>query len=416
MKKPVMQRAIAIAATGSIVAITAGCASSSSDAEDGTVTIGMLESLSGDLAAYGEEANAGFTFVVDKINESGGIESLDGAEIELATADDASDPAKSASEARRLIGKEGAAMIVGTLLTSQMASVSPVADRYKVPVLSEFAGGSNSDYLYSLGMPYGEGYAATLSAFIDYLNTNADAGIETVAQASSNYEAGQQVDKELESRLADAGLDVVGKVPLETGGSDYKPFVTKLDSMDPDIVTGLVTTEDGITLHQARSAAGSDLLYVGGTGGYADQSVWDGLGDEVAKSVLAKNMFAMTNFSSSTEEASLQKLLKEAKDADLGVPIGQNFVQGAQAAWVVKEVLENAGSTDPEDILAAFEDVDIPAGSDQLYFARPGGITFDPETRFMENPTGIIVQWNPDGTQDVVWPEEFAAHEPEIDR
>lgn len=409
------RRAIATATALCIGALTAGCGGGAGSADNG-IKIGMLQSLSGALAAYGAESQAGFEFVVNKINKSGGIESLNGATIELEVADDASDPSKAASEARRLIGQEQASMLVGSLLTSQMAAVSPIADRYKTPVLSEFAGGSNSEYLYSLGNPYGDGYAATFSRFIDYLNTTQNAGIKTAALASSNYEAGQQVDNELKPRLRAAGVDVLGEAPLETGGSDFKPAVTKLRSMKPDVVTGLVTTEDGITLHRARAALKSNLLYIGGTGGYADQTVWNSLGDQVAKQVLAKNLFAMTTFSASADQPSLQALLEEARAADLGVPIGQHFVQGAQAAWVVKHVLEEAASTEPQDILDAFAKIKIPAGSDELYLAREGGITFDPKTRFMHDPTGIVVQWNKDGTQDVVWPEAFATHEPKLKR
>lgn len=413
-----VQRRIGAAVTAGSFLALAGCAGADggSGASGDEVTIGMLQPLSGALSAYGEETEAGFEFVVDQINADGGIESLDGATIELEVADEASDPAKATSEARRLIGSENVSLLVGTLLTSQMAAVSPVADRFQVPVLSLYAGGSNSDYLYSLGNPYGAGYAETLTEFISYLNDTADAGIETAALASSNYEAGQQVDQGLEERLPAIGVEIVGQVPLETGGSDYRPAVTRLESLAPDVVAGLVTTEDGITLHRARAAVGSELLYMGGTGGYADQNVWDSLGDDVARETLARNAFAMATFSSNNDLPSLQQLLTDAEAADLGIPIGEHFVKGAQAAWIVKALLEEAGSTDPQDLLDAFATIEIPADSDQLYLARPGGITFDPETRFMEDPTAIIVQWNPDGTQSVVWPEEFAEHEPELDR
>lgn len=405
-------------AIGSCLALAAGCGSSTSaeSGSGGDIHIGMLQSLTGSLSAYGAESEAGFKFVIDKVNAAGGVKSLGGAKIDLDVADDASDPATAATALRELVGSNHDAMVVGTLLTDQMAAVSPVADRFKVPVLSEFAGGSNSDYLYSLGLPYGPGYAETFAEFIKYLNTTDDAGIKTAALASSDYEAGQAVDKELGPRLTAEGIDVLGDVPLETGGSDYKPAVTKLDAMNPDVVTGLVTTQDGVTLHQARAALHSPLLYVGGTGGYADQSVWDSLGADVAPQVLAKNTFAMTTFSASAKEPALQSLLKEATAANLKVPIGQNFVQGAQAAWVVDEVLENAGSNDSSAILSAFSKVNIPPKSDELYMARPDGISFDPATRFMKNPTAIVVQWNADGTQDVVWPQELAAHKPELDR
>lgn len=412
---PSLKKTLAVAAAISMTFFAAACGGGAGST-DGSVKVGVIQPLSGALAAYGEESQAGFEYIVDKINESGGIESMDGATIEVVGADGASDPGKVATEARRLAGQEDVPLIVGSLLTSQMAAISPVADQFQVPVLSMFAGGTNSEYLYTLGLPYKDGYGGTMSKFVDQLNQEYGASIKTAALASSNYEAGQQVDDGLQELLPELGIDVVGTVPLETAGNDYKPAVTKLNALNPDVVMGLVTTEDGVTLHQARAATNSQLLFVGGTGGYADPHVWESLGDGTAKKVLAKSTFAMSSFSTSAKQEHLQDFLAEVNDADLGVPIGQNFVQGAQAAWVVKELLEAAGDATSEAIYEAFSGVDIPADSDKLYLPKTEGLRFDAETRFMTDVTALIVEWNEDGTQDVVFPKEFATREPSMNK
>ena len=216
------------------------------------------------------------------------------------------------------------------------------------------------------------------------------------------------MDKALEKRLSSVGVKSLGRVPLPTAGNDFKPQVTKLDKMKPDIVLGLVTTQDGITLQQARAATGSDLLFAGGTAGFSDPAVWEALGDKTAQQVLTKNTFAMTSFSPDADQAHLKDFLKEAEDADLGVPIGQNFVIGAQAAWVVKDLLERAGKDEPQAILDAFPKVDIPADSEELYLPKADGIKFA-DSRFLTDVTAVFTEWHKDGTQDVVWPEEFAS-------
>ena len=408
-----------IALFASLSAMTLAAACGGGEGEGGgtdSIKIGAIQPLTGALAAYGEESQAGFDYIVDQINESGGIECMDGATIDVEVADEASDPGKAATEARRLAGQEGVSLIVGSLLSSQMASVSPVADQFQIPVLSLFGGGTNSEYLYTMGLPYKEGYGETMTKFIDEINQQYDANIQTAALTSSNYEAGQQVDNALEELLPEIGVEVVGRVPVETGGNDYKPAVTKLNALNPDVVLGLVTTEDGVTLHQARGATDSQLLFVGGTGGYADPYVWESLGDATAKKVLANNTFAMSSFSTGAKSEQLQSFLTEVGDADLGVTIGQNFVQGAQAAWVVKNLLESACEDDPQAIYEAFPDVEIPADAEELYLPKSEGLQFDEETRFMKDTTALIVEWNEDGTQDVVFPAEFATREPGVDK
>lgn len=399
-------RLLAALVAVSTLVLTSGCVAA--DDGDATVTVGLVESLSGDNSAYGEESHKGFEYIIDKINEEGGIESLGGAKIKTETSDTASDPTTAATETRRLIGLKGASLIVGTLLTKEMSAVAPVADETEVPVLSLFAGSTDSENLYTMGLPYGRGYAQTMVDYVDYLNKHEGANIKTAAMVGSDYEAGQQVDIELKKRLPKIGVKPVARVPLPTGGTDFKPQVTKLNGIKPDISLGLVTTQDGITLHQARAATGSQLLFAGGTAGFSDYSVWEALGEKTAQKVLTQNMFAMTSFSPDADQAHLGQFLKEAKAADLGVPIGQNFVIGAQAAWVVKDLLEKSGSEDPETILNSFGKVDIPAGSDHLYLPKADGIRFGKD-RFLTDVTAIFTEWQDDGTQNVVWPEEFAS-------
>src|SRR3546814_15439093 len=76
-------------------------------------------------------------------------------------------------------------------------------------------------------------------------------------------------------------------------------------------------------------------------------------------------------------------------DVELEAPLGQLFIAGAQMAYVVIDLLEKAGSSDPKDILDAFKDVDIPAGSDGVLFPRSDGLSFDPKTRFLTDNASL---------------------------
>ncbi len=382
-------------------------------AADASIKVGMIQPLSGSYAAYATEGQPAFDYIIKKINAAGGVKALGGAKIEIVLADDASQPSRTASEARRLVTEVDCKVLIGSMLSNQMQAVTPVLDELKIPALSIWAGGTRSSWMYSLGFPYDRGYAQTMADFIKFLAKDKGFKILNVATCYSNYEAGQQVNNFIKPKLIEAGFKIVGDVPLDTKAQDQTSAVLLLRSMRPDIVTGLVTPRDGILLHQARfNLSAYDMMFAGGTGGYTDTSLWKDLGKEIGTKVLTKNLFGMTAFSPAAKLDSIQAIVKELSSANLGVPIGQAAIQGAQAARVLHAALENSGgSTKPEDILKGFAAVKIPVGDPNLYLAKAGGLTFGPD-RMLADGSAMFIQWTPEQTQEVIFPTQFAGVEP----
>jgi branched-chain amino acid transport system substrate-binding protein len=378
-----------------------------------TIRIGVIQPMSGNFAPYAQESEPAFEYVVNKINAEGGIKSMGGAKIELLLADDASQGARTATEARRLATEENVAMIVGGLLSPQMLAISPVADELKMPTLSMWAAGSKSDYLYSLGFPYDRGYAATMANFLAWLAKDKGFPIRKVALVYSNYEAGQLVNAALKERLPKLGFNIVGELPLDIKAPDQTAAMLRLRSLKPDATAGLVTPRDGTLLHQARFSLNyNDAIFFGGTAGYSDTVLWKDLGDQIGKAVLTRNLFGMTGFSPAAKIDSVRNIVQELKDkANLKIEVGQGAIQGAQTARVLQRVLEAAGSSDREAIRAAFAKVNIPNGDPDLYFMRPNGLAFA-EDRLLKDSTGIVIEWQADKSQQVVFPPELATAAP----
>ncbi|WP_428248722.1 ABC transporter substrate-binding protein [Ferrovibrio sp.] len=381
-------------------------------AQAATVRVGVINSMSGNLAAYAQEGHPAFLYVINKINASGGIKSMGGAKIELVVADDTSQPARTAAEARRLITEEKVAFLTGTILSAQMLAITPVLDELKMPTLSVWAGGSKSPYMYSLGYPYDRGYAQSMHDFVVWLRDKQGYKLKTVAPAYSNYEAGQQVNNFLVDKLKKSGFEIIGEAPLDTKAQDQTAAMIRIRSLKPDLVTGLVTPRDGILMHQARFNVNyHGSLFVGGTGGYTDLSLWRDLGPEIGKSVLTRNLFGMTGFSAGAKMESMQKIIAELRDTAKLSIIGQGAIQAAQAARVVQRTLEGAGSTDPAAIHKALAAVKFPSGDPDLYVAKPQGLAFA-EDRLPADGSAMFIQWLENQGQEVVFPSEFAQVKP----
>lgn len=373
-----------------------------------TIRIGVVNSMSGGLAAYAQEGQPALEYVIKKINAKGGIKSKGGAQIELVMADDTSQPARTAAEARRLITEEKVQLLTGTILSAQMLALTSVLDELKMPTLSVWAGGSQSNYMFSLGYPYDRGYAQTIRDFIISLRDDSKFAIKTAVMGYSNYEAGQQVNKFLVEKLKASGVEIIGEAALDIRAQDQTAAMVRIRSLKPDVVAGLVTPRDGILLHQARynlNYHGS--LFCGGTGGYTDLSLWKDLGPEIGKAVLTKNLFGMTGFSAGAKIEAMQNIITELRDVAKLDRIGQGAIQYAQAARVLQQVLENAASLQSDDLLQALRSVNISFGDSNLYIAKPKGLQFA-EDRLPKDGSAMLIQWTPDQGQEVVFPKEFA--------
>ncbi|MDB5631121.1 MAG: Extracellular ligand-binding receptor [Tardiphaga sp.] len=404
----ITRRSFGLGASGLLLTPVAAPFVSKAFGAEPPIRIGVINSMSGGLAAYAQEGQPAFEYIVKKINDEGGIKSKGGAKVELVLADDTSQPSRTASEARRLIAEEKVQFLTGTILSAQMLALTPVLDELKMPTLSVWAGGAQSSYMYSLGYPYDRGYAQTMHDFIVWLRDESKFAIKTAAMAYSNYEAGQQVNKFLVEKLKASQIEVIGEAALDIRAQDQTSAMVRLRSLKPDVVTGLVTPRDGILLHQARfnlNYQGS--LFVGGTGGYSDLSLWKDLGPEIGKAVLTKNLFGMTGFSAGAKMPSMQNIITELRDVAKLSKIGQGAIQYAQAGRVLQQVLETSKSLKTDDLLAALKNVNIPFGDPNLYVSKPKGIQFA-EDRLIADGSAMMIQWLPDQGQEVVFPKEFA--------
>ncbi len=407
-----MQRLLGVALALALAA-SGGRAQAQAQARPRTIKIGVIQPMSGSYSSYAQEGEPVFEYVIEKINAQGGIRSMGGARIELLLADDASQPSRTAAEARRLVSQHDVALITGTILSGQMLALVPVLDELKVPTLSMWAAGSRSPYVFAMGFPYDRGYAQTMADFAEWLVKEKGFKLKTAAMVYSNYEAGQQVNRHLVERLKAKGFTVIGEAPLDVKAQDQTAALVRLRALKPDFTGGLVTTRDGELFLKARHDLNyHDTLFIGGTSGFADPLLWKDLGPEAASSVLTRSLFAMTSFSPDADVPAIRALVKELKEAKvLKGEVSQGAIQGAQVARLIQRVLELAGSTDRDRIMEAFRKVRIPPGDPDLYLLKPGGLSFA-DDRLLADGSAVIVQWTADHRQQVVYPPAFATAEP----
>ena len=392
------------------LAILAGPAAIAQEPEP--FRIGLIQPMSGPLAAYGQETQPAIEALVRRINREGGIKALGGAKIELILADDASQPARSATEVRRLIGDGKIAILAGGSITPQALAVGPILDEHRMPMLSFFSGTSRSPHLFSLGLPYDRGYAENMVAFIADLATKPGFSTRRVVTASSNYEAGQQVTRFLVEKLKARGFEVVGDVPLDTKATDLTPALLRIRSLKPDVVVGLQTQREILGLYRSRF----DLQYFEpvfvSNLGVADPSIWKDLGDAIATRALLDASFGLALYAPTLKAGSVSTLPRDVA-ADIGAKggLGHFAIAAMQGILVIKEAAEASASRDPSRLREALAAIDLPYGHPGMILPREKGLSFA-EDRLPADSSTLVIQWNAQRQLEAVFPSTFATAEP----
>ncbi len=99
--------------------------------------IGVITSLSGDLATGGSVTKRGYDLWAKAVNARGGIE-IKGKKypVRLIYGDDQSQPAQAASAAERLAAQEKVDSVLGPYASGTTIAAAPVLDKYKVPMIT----------------------------------------------------------------------------------------------------------------------------------------------------------------------------------------------------------------------------------------------------------------------------------------
>ncbi len=99
--------------------------------------IGVITSLSGDLATGGSVTKRGYDLWAKAVNAQGGIE-IKGKKypVRLVYGDDQSQPAQAASAAERLAAQEKVDAVLGPYASGMTLAAAPVLEKYKIPMIT----------------------------------------------------------------------------------------------------------------------------------------------------------------------------------------------------------------------------------------------------------------------------------------
>lgn len=216
--------AVALAACGS-----SGSSSSSSASTTGPITIGEMNSLTGDSAAPAKTLQQGFELEVGIINAAGGV---NGRQIKVITLDDKSDVTSAVQDTTQLIQQDHVSAVIGPFPDTSEVAARSIAEKAGVPMMlyapPNLADLANKSYKWSFLCTAGPDALANA-----FLKAAQDKGWKSVVAIGDVIPIHQETLKLLKTEAPAAGIKLtVLNDSWQLSATDLSPIITKIAAAD----------------------------------------------------------------------------------------------------------------------------------------------------------------------------------------
>ncbi|MFZ1200635.1 MAG: amino acid ABC transporter substrate-binding protein [Desulfobacterales bacterium] len=198
--------------------------------------VGVITSLSGDLATGGNVTKRGYDLWAQTVNAAGGIE-IDGKKfkVELVYGDAQSKPDQGASAAERLAAQEQVDFVLGPYSSGVTLAAAPVLEKYKIPMITGSAESPMiwlQKFYYTFGTIPPVNY--TGASPIETL-TALDPPPKSAMILGSNDTFSKATAEAFKEAAEKAGIEIK-KFNIVPAGQDLMSFMSVAKALKPDLV------------------------------------------------------------------------------------------------------------------------------------------------------------------------------------
>ena len=392
-------RRVVIAAVTVTVATTSGCTSASQDSPE-AVRIGLVAPLTGDSAAFGNEARQGAELAVELVNgeeqeialpllAERGIPSLAGSPLELIVADSGSDGGRAADEVGRLVNESNVVAVVGSYDATVTASASQRAERLGVPFVN---GDSSRGFLTQRGLewffrvgPSDQIVGESLLSLIDRANPEAQGG--RIGLVHPNDRQASAVAFDIAAATRSAGYEVVD-VPVSDNALD-PALLDANGALDAAVAIGLNVESAGSLTSQLSGADALGTAPIVGIGAGFEDPRFAARAQAAASDVLVGTDWSVEMSERNVLVGSVASLYQQRYSTPLTADAAASFT----AVYAVARAINDAASLDRLRVRGALEGLDIPG---RELIMPWDGIRFD-ATHQNSAARGVVNQIRDDG-------------------
>ena len=344
-----MKRIFAVAAVFAI-ALAGGLAF----AQD-TVKIGVITSITGRFAEFGEMHRAGIQAALEDVNAAGGV---NGVPVEVVMEDDISEVNAALAAAERLVN-QGIPLVMGAYSSSITNPIAQYFTRQQRPFLvftssDDAITRPGSEWIYRINQP-SYAYAEVLFNVFDELNAqHGDGYLNTIVTIHGNGAFESAVADAVDELAADRGYVVLDRQDYDQSGADFRPILNRFSTLAPDVVFMVSYAADSVALARQIQEVGLDAkVFAGGAAGFALPGFIEGAGPATEYVYTATMWTADVPYPGAED-------LNDRLTAILGRVPSYHAAQAYAGIITAVDVLSRAASNSPTDIQAALAATNMP--------------------------------------------------------
>jgi branched-chain amino acid transport system substrate-binding protein len=330
--------------------------------ESNVIKIGAAGQLTGPEAVFGSDMLNGVKLAVEEWNAKGGVL---GKRIELIPGDDQAEPRQAVAVANKFVN-DGVVGVVGHFNSSCSIPASEVYHKAGIPQISHASTNpkltdQGFDNVFRVcGRDDQQGKAAADFA-VQKLK------VKKVAIIHDKTTYGQGFAEEFRKAIGPAA-EIVAFEGITKGEKDYSPVVTKVKAVNPDLVFfGGIYTEGGLLIKQFK-AVGGTAPFIGGDGI---------MSEELLKIGGAATEGTYATFGPDTKDSPTAKGFNENYRKKYGEP-GVYSVYAYDAANILLQAVQKAGTTDGKALTAAIRAIDFTGALGHVQFDAKGDVKESP--------------------------------------
>lgn len=376
------RRLLLLLVSGALVASTAACSTDrNASSDDGDpIRIGWVGPLSEGAVAGGNEMLAAANIAVEEVNGRGGVL---GRTLELVPRDTMADPEVGASVIEELIDDEGVAVVVGGLHSSVVVAQIEVAHDRGVPFVVADAWADEIT-----AAQYDEVFRIAPVNSLIYEAVGAwlrSAKFQDVVIVAETTVFGTEASALIRDGLTSDG-SAVTVIDVDAADVDIDDVVGRIADGSHDLVMMLIASDTVYPVINAVCEAGlapssTTALYVGAATGVTT-TFWDQLGS-CGRYVIAEYLVVPTDQWNDLATGLAAEL--ETPDASMA----SGGFASYDSVLLAADAVERAGSTDPDDIIAALAATGLVGSRGQYSFSEDTEPAWHHQ-QFLDAPVTVV--------------------------
>ncbi len=311
--------------------------------------IGGTGPLTGPNASYGTSVKQGAEIAIQEINNAGGVTVGDTTyTLALAFEDDEATEDKAIQAYNTLMDQGIQVLMGGTTSGATIAITDLTAEDGILQITPSGSAPECIQYDNAFRICFSDPEQGT--AMADYaVDVLGYTKVAVIYDNASDYSAG--IAEAFEEEIAAKGGEVVASESFTTGDTDFNTQLTKIKGTDAEVIFIPAYYQDVTYITKQASDMGMELPFIGSDG-------WDGVLATVSDPATVEGAIFASPFCAAVDDPNVVAFV-EAYEAAYSATPDQFAADAYDAIYTIKAAMEQAGSTESEDLIAAMTEITV---------------------------------------------------------